>query len=108
MAPAIYEEIRLNEEVSEFLVHHGAQKACRVVCELAQSCFPSSLGLEIFLQEDPDEVERGQAIVRVLLPEDYSDDELHANLRRYHDGVVKQIPLAQCPLFALVTEFRSE
>ena len=42
------------------------------------------------------------------LPEAYSEDELQASTRRYHERLVAEVPLSYCPLFALVTEFVSE
>jgi hypothetical protein len=41
------------------------------------------------------------------LPETYPGEELRAGVRRYHEEVIAEVPLDQCPRFALVTEFGS-
>jgi len=108
MTATISDEIGLDESVTDFLRREGAQEVFREICEIARSCFPVLKGLEVNLQEDPDEVARTCVIVCVRLPDSYSDEQLQAGMRSYHEKVIAQVPLDQCLLFALVTEFSSE
>lgn len=108
MASTVSEELTVDADVAAFLHRHGAQSQFRKVCELVQACLPALVGLEVTLQEDPDENGRVQAVVCAKLPKSYPDDQLQAALRRYHKRLVEELPLSHCPLFALVTEFVSE
>ena len=73
-----------------------------------RASFPALIGLEVVLQEDPDETGRAQAVVCAKLPQDYSDDQLQVSVRRYHERLIAELPLCYCPLFALVLAFVSE
>jgi hypothetical protein len=108
LASTVSEEISLDKSVAEFLRQHEAEHVFQRTCEFARSAFPALIGLEVILQEDPDEYARSRVVVCVRLPESFSDVEIHASMQRYHEQVIAQIPLDRCPLFALVTEFGSE
>jgi hypothetical protein len=108
MASTVSEVISLDESVSDFLRQHRAEQIFQRICELARSAFPSLIGLEATLQEDPDEVARSRVVVCVRLPQSYSDEEIRAAEFRYHEQVTTQLPLDRCPLFALVTEFGAQ
>jgi hypothetical protein len=108
MASTIAQEISVDPPVDDFLRRHGAQEDFRKICELARSCFPPLIGLEIMLQEDPDEFARARVLVCVRLPEAYPDDQLRAGMRLYHERVIAEVPLDRSPLFAMVTEFGSD
>ena len=64
---------------------------------------PELIGLEVMLQEDPDEDGRARAVVCAELPEVSPDDQVQAFMRRYHERLITELPLSYCPLFALVT-----
>jgi hypothetical protein len=108
MASTISEELAVDPSVSTFLQRRGAQEELRKICELARGCFPGLIGLEVTLQEDPDEDGRSQAVVCTRLAESYPDMQLRLGLRRYHERLVTEIPLPLCPLFALIIQFVSE
>ena len=108
MASTTCYEITVDESVNDFLCRRGAQEDFRKICELARSAFPALTGLEVTLQEDPDEIGRAQVVICVRLPDAYPDEQLEGGLRRYHERVITEVPLDLCPLFALVTEFGSE
>ena len=108
MASTVSQYISVDEPANDFLRREGAQELFQRICELARSCFPSLLGLEVTLQEDPDEVDRARLVVCVRLPGVYPDTRLEAGTRRYHEQVIAEVPLELCPLFALVTEFGAE
>jgi hypothetical protein len=89
--------------VTDFLVRHGAEREFGKICELVRDSFPELTGLEVMLQEDPDEDGRTQAVLCAKLPEAYPDDQLQASVRRYHERLIAELPLSYCPLFALGT-----
>jgi hypothetical protein len=107
MALTTSEEV-VDAATRNFLMRHGAELEFRKIIELVRACFPELLGLEVALHEDPDEEGRAQAVLRVKLSESFPDGELQSALRRYHERLIKELPLSQCPLFALVTEFGPE
>ncbi len=108
MATTATQELAVDPSVGDFLIRHGAEREFRKVCELVRASFPALIGLDLMLQEDPDDDGRAQAVVCVTLPEAYPDDQLQASMRRYHDRLVAELPLSYCPLFALVVAFASE
>jgi hypothetical protein len=107
MDSTVSEQISIDESVADFLRRQRAEQAFQKICELAQSAFPTRIGLEFTLQEDPDELARSRVVVCVRLPDSYSDERLRTDIQRYHELVIAQVPLDRCPLFALVTEFVS-
>jgi hypothetical protein len=108
VASTVSEEFSVDPAVIGFLRQHGAQSYFGIVCELVNACFPEAIGLDVALQEDPDEFGRVQVVLCVTLPLSYPDDWLHAARCRYHEQLIEQVPLSRCPLFALVVEFASE
>jgi len=108
MAPTTCQELTVDTPVSDFLMRHAAEREFQKLCELVRASFPALLGLEVHLQEDPDEDGRCQAVVCAKLPEVYPDDQVQASLRRYHERLIAELPLSYCPLFALVIAFVSE
>jgi len=108
MASATIHEFTADQPVNEFLRQRGVDPEFRTVCNLVRECFPGLIGLDARLQDDPDEDGRSQVVVCAKLPDSYPDNLLQAGLRRYHDRLVAEIPLASCPLFALITEFEPE
>ncbi len=108
MARTATQELTVEPPVSDFLSRHGAEREFRKVCELVRASFPALIGLEVMLQEDPDEDGRAQAVVCVTVPEVYPDDQAQASIRRYHERLIAELPLSYCPLFALVIAFVSE
>jgi hypothetical protein len=108
MASTISQELTVDASINDFLDRHSAQREFRKICELVRASFPALIGLEVMLQEDPDEDGRAQVVVCAKLPELSPDDQLQASLRRYHERLIAELPLSFCPLFALVTEFVSE
>ena len=107
MASTTSQELTVDASISDFLIRHSAEREFRKVCELVRASFPALIGLEVTLQEDPDEDGRAQALVCAKLPEVYPDDQLQASMRRYHERLIAELPLSYCPLFALVIAFVS-
>jgi hypothetical protein len=99
------ESLLTNEEVATFLSAHQAEAAFENVCKLAQTFFSERDTLEVMLQEDPDTIGRSQVVVVVRLAASSSDEQVRAALARYHERLVKEVPLDLCPLFALIPEF---
>jgi hypothetical protein len=108
MASTTTPEVTVDASVSDFLIRHGPQREFRKVCELVRATFPALIGFEVILQTDPDEDGRVQAVLCAKLPEAYPDDQLQASMRRYHESLVAELPLAYCPLFALAFASVSE
>lgn len=108
MASVIEDQLSVEPIVAAFLASHGAHAQFLKVCDLVRQCFPDLVSLRVTLQEDPDEVGRAQAVLCANLPDSLGEDRLQASLRRYHQRLVAEVPLADCPLFALVTDFVSE
>lgn len=102
MASTISQELTVDAPVSDFLIRHGAEREFRKVWDFVQASFPALIGLEVMLQEDPDEDGRVQAVVCVKLPEVYPDEQIQSAVRRYHERLIAELPLHYCPLFALV------
>src|ERR1700678_136921 len=108
MATTATQELAVDSSISDFLIRHDAEGEFRKVCKLVRASFPALIGLELKLQEDPDDDGRAQVVVCATLPEVYPDDQLQASMRRYHERLVAGLPLSYCPLFALVFAFVSE
>jgi len=108
MDSTVCQEIGVDKSVNDFLRRQRAQQELGKICEVARSAFPGLIGLELTLQEDPDEVARARVVVCVKLPETYLDEQILAGVKRYHEQVIAEVPLDHCPHFALVTEFGSE
>ena len=68
MTKTATQELAVDASVSDFLIRHGAEREFRKVCELVRASFPALIGLELMLQEDPDEDGRVRAVVCVTLP----------------------------------------
>ena len=108
MASTTSPGVTVEASISDFFLRHGAEQEFRKVSELVRASFPALIGLEVMLQEDPDEDGKAQAVVCAKLPEAYPDEQLQASMRRYHDRLITELPLSYCPLFALVIAFASE
>jgi hypothetical protein len=108
MATTTSQELTADASITDFLIRHGAEREFRKVCELVRASFPALIGLEVMLQEDPDEDGRVQVVVCAKLPEVYPDDQLQASMGQYHERLITELPLSYCPLFALVIAFASE
>src|SRR5438270_13825508 len=108
MAATTSEEMTVDASVTDFLIRHGAEREFRKLCKLVRDSFPALLGLEVLLQEDPDEDGRAQVVVCAKLPEEFPDDQLRASMRRYHERLIAELPLSSCPRFALLIDFVSE
>ena len=98
MASTTSQELTVDASISAFLIRHGADREFRKVCELVRASFPALIGLEVMLQQDPDEDGRAQAVVCAKLPEVYPDDRLQASMRRYHERLIAELPLAFGPI----------
>jgi hypothetical protein len=108
MATAATLEPTVDMSTNDFLIRNDADREFKKVCELVRASFPALVGLEVMLQENPDEDGRAQAVVCATLPEDYPDYQIQASMRRYYERLIADVPLACCPLFALVIAFVSE
>jgi hypothetical protein len=108
MASTTSQDLTVDASISDFLIRHCAEREFRKVCELVRALFPASIGLDVMLQEDPDEDGRAQAAVCTKLPDVSPDDQLQTSMRRYHERLIAELPLSYCPLLALVTTFVSE
>src|SRR5436305_25171 len=82
MAATTSEDLTIDMSVSDFLIRHGAEQEFRKLCELVRASFPALLGLEMHLQEDPDEDSRAQVVVCAKLPEVCRDYELARPINR--------------------------
>src|SRR5262249_62275037 len=105
MTGSITQDISVEPEVAGFLQKHGAEAEFQTVCDLARASFPELRGMEVRLVEDPDEEGRRKAIVFVHLPASHPLGLLRDQLRRFHERLVSEVPLARCPLFGLLRVF---
>lgn len=105
MATVATQELALDTPVEEFLKRHDAENDLRTVHETVHFCFSDLRGVEVRVQEDPDEVGRASLVLHVLLSESHPADLLQRELKQYHERLVEVLPLSRCPLFAVVTEF---
>jgi len=105
MASTNSELLTVQGAVGEFIARQEAQREFQRVCELANKCFPAVIGLDVMLQEDPDEDGRTQAVVCIKLPEPHPEDQLQAARKRFHERLIAEIPLSHCTTSHLSTEF---
>ena len=108
MTSVIADRLVVDAAVRDFVRSNEAQLPFEKVCGLVQDCFPALLGLEVTLQEDPDEDRLAKVVLCATLPANYADGQIQAARRRYHERLVEEVPLSKCSLFALVTEFCPE
>jgi hypothetical protein len=55
MASTTSQELTVDASIRDFLIRHRAEREFRKVCELVRASFPALIGLDVTLQEDPDE-----------------------------------------------------
>jgi hypothetical protein len=108
MASVVEEQLELNPAVAEFLSRQGAEAQFWKVARLVRECFPELVSLDAMLQADADEDGRVQTVLCARLPESLPVNRFQADLLRYHERLVAEVPLSHCPLFALVTDFVAE
>lgn len=108
MSTATLGPIEVDASVRAFLKHHDAERAFLTVCELDRQCFPENRGIETKLRDDADEDGRRRVAVYVLLPAAHPDALLDAQVNRYHERFVEEVPLPKCPLFVLLNDFEAE
>jgi hypothetical protein len=98
----------LSPEVLQFILKHRAKESFDLVCELARDCYPDMWGMGFSLRTDPDTEGRQWIVIGFQIPRLLAGtEELRARERTFHSRLVTEVPLYQCPLFALGLTFAS-
>jgi len=106
MSTAAAPEVAPPAEVSKFLQRHHAEASFEKVCALVRQCFPDASELRFRLLDDPDTEDRVWLIIQFNLPAALAcTRELRNREVHYHERFVTEIPLDQCPLFAVHWQF---
>src|SRR5947209_16157803 len=94
--------------VSEVLRRHNAEAAFQTTCDIARSCFPAMRSLHVDLLDDPDEDGKVWVLLHVVLPHAYPWEKQYPGELRFHEAMVRQVPLELNPLFGLYMEHLPE
>ena len=105
MSAATIPQVTLSPEVRSFLQQHRAEAVFDKVCELVRECYPQLRSVEAELWTDPDEIDRRKIMLWVRLPTSTSMEEYLLQHDGYHERLIEKIPLAQLPLFGVLTQF---
>jgi hypothetical protein len=101
-------EPTLEDGVDEVLDRHNAAAAFQTACEIVRSCFHGVRSLHASLRDDPDVDGRAWVILNVFLPQSYALDLLEKERLRFHEEMVRRVPLELNLLFGLSFSFISE
>jgi hypothetical protein len=108
MLTAACGEPTLEDGVSEVLDRHNAEAAFQTACEVVRSCFSGIRALHVRLLDDPDVESRAWVILDVFLPQSYSLELLERERLRFHEEMVRRVPLQLNLLFGLSVSFIPE
>ena len=84
-------------DVREFLEQRKAQEEFETTLDVVRTCFPELVGIEAFMQADPDIDDRWRVIVEVKLPRSHPPSVLLDQRRRFAERIVARLPPAQVP-----------
>jgi hypothetical protein len=108
MAAATCIEPTLEPGVIDVLRKNNAEAAFQTACDVARSCFAAMCSLIVRLLDDPDAEDRAWVILDVLLPESYSLELLERERLRFHEEIVRRVPLELNLMFGLSVSFIPE
>ena len=103
--PIQTDEIALSKEVIDLLRAKSAVEEYRVTEQLIRETFPELLGLDVYLQEDPDEEGITRVVLDVILPEAMPFDVLSARRNAYHTERRRRLPTIEWPVCGLSINF---
>ncbi len=94
---ALLSSVVLDPVTKRFLRDHDALEEFETTFELVRSCFPELLGIEVYLQADPDEETRERVVLRVALPRTHDCNEFHDRQMQCYESLVKRLPPTRHP-----------
>jgi len=93
------------KEVTDMLRAKSALEEYAISMELIRECFPERRGLEIYLQDDPDEAGITCVILEVVLPESMPFEVLNERRDMYYTERRRRLPALQWPICGLSVDF---
>jgi len=108
MATATAMEPVIEPGVREELRRNDAEAAFRTACDIVRASFPAMRAFRVGLLDDPDEDNRRWVMLEVCLPPSYPWETLHEEEMRFHEAMVKRVPLELNLLFGLHLDYVPE
>jgi hypothetical protein len=93
-------QIEVPPEVRDFVRKNRAEVSFRAVVSLVRECYPQLAGIDVKLLDDPDEEDWKRTMLVVRMPS-IDFEELMSQKDRYHDRLVREVPLDQIPFFCV-------